>query len=82
MSLNLAKLDRYQLRWLRDSSFEELIEQAYPTLQKEVLYHRGLGLWIAEDRTETHSGYPEDDGRLLTRTEHALRTFAGQGETP
>lgn len=70
------KLPRYALVRLRQCTFDELLEQAYPTLQPGVSYHRYTGLWLGEDHAITASSYPESEGRFLTRTEHNLRTYA------
>lgn len=75
--LDRTKFDSCQIRCIESESFEEMYENATPTLQPGVRYHHFLGLWLELSGTvklSTIDTYPEDQGRLLRQGENKFYT--------
>ena len=71
LKFNLTKLDRLQRRRITESTFDELFEQANPTLLADWSYHHFLESWIVRRNAldKNSDSYPDDARRAIHEEE-------------
>ena len=73
--LKQSAFDPWQWKHIKESTFDELYEDAFPTLQPGVRYHRRDGLWLellGTVKLSESDTYPEDTGRLWRQGHNAF----------